>query len=794
MISDSLVFIPGNPIEEPFPLARFLPPVPQGVASTWLTGQEIPAGSWVLDPFGANPRQAVEIARAGYRVLVAANNPVARFLLEMTANPPAESALRATVADLAASYKGDERIEPHIRSLYLTDCVQCGREIMAEAFLWERDARTPFGRIYDCPYCGDSGEHPASEKDAEKALSFGNIGLHRARALERVAGPQDPDRQHVKEALDVYLPRALYAVFTLINKLDRLPVLPNQHTSDRSLLTALLLTAADQANSLWAYPSGRARPRQLTVPPRFRENNVWLALENSISLWARGEATDRPSVPLTTWPDLAPESGGITVFEGRLKNLGPDLEGMHIEAVLASLPRPNQAFWTLSALWAGWMWGKEAAAPFKSVLRRRRYDWTWHCSALAATYESLLPHLPASTPFYSLIGEAEAGFVTAAMVAAYLNGFNLSGLALRAKNGQAQMLWQPGRKPPVAGGNLPLSSSAETSHDRNELAVEIQELCINAAQDYLRERGEPSGYLYLHTAALSALVQSGSWPDLEALSPGEVAAQIQTTFQQIFTFRKGFLRFGGSQHSLDIGKWWLQNEGTNTHIPLSDRVEMAIAPILQNHPGTSLAEIDRAICKDFSGLLTPDREFVFACVDSYGEQEPPDSGDWALREQDLPRSRHKDLQEIKGLLNQIGKRLGYNIFDPSASKAVEGQLSLQLDQGMRTQQPVAWAGENEEIVYVFHLRASAVIGELILKGDNLPHPSLLVIPGGRAGLIAHKLAENPLLRRTADENWRFIKFRHVRRLAKNASLSRENLEEILLLDPLSSSDPQIPLF
>jgi hypothetical protein len=793
MISDSLAFIPGNPIDEPFPLARFLPPIPQGVASTWLAGQGIPTGGWVLDPFGANPRQAVEIARAGYRVLVAANNPVARFLLEMSANPPAEGALRAALADLAASYKGDERLEPHIRSLYLTDCVQCGREIMAEAFLWERGARTPFGRIYHCPYCGDSGEHPASEKDAEKALSFGNIGLHRARALERVAGPQDPDRQHVKEALDVYLPRALYAIFNLINKLDRMPVLPSEHTSDRSLLTALLLTTADQANSLWAYPSGRARPRQLTVPPRFRENNVWLALENSIALWAQQEANASPVVPLTTWPNLAPESGGITVFEGRLKNLGSELERLQIEAVLASLPRPNQAFWTLSALWAGWLWGKEAAAPFKSVLRRRRYDWAWHSSALAASYESLLPHLSASTPYYSLIGEAEAGFLTAAMVAAYLNGFNLNGLALRAKNGQAQMLWQPGRERPATEPNLPVSPVAETGREKNELAVEIQELCIQAAQDYLRARGEPSAYLYLHTAALSALVQSGSWPELEALSPGEVAAQIQTTFQQIFTFRKGFLRFGGSQHSLDIGQWWLQDEGTNSHIPLSDRVEMAIVPILQQRSGTSLAEIDRVVCADFSGLLTPDIELVLACVDSYGEQDSPGGG-WRLREQDQPRSRHEDLQEIKGLLHQIGQQLGYIIFDPSTSEGIKGQLSLQLDQGMRTHQPVAWAGEDEEIVYVFHLRASAVIGALLLKGDNSPHQSLLVIPGGRAGLIAYKLAENPLLRRVADEKWRFIKFRHVRRLAKNASLNRENLEEMLLLDPLSSSDPQIPLF
>ena len=45
-------------------------------------------GSWVLDPFGFSPRLALEAARAGYRVLVTVNNPITRFLLEMSARPP----------------------------------------------------------------------------------------------------------------------------------------------------------------------------------------------------------------------------------------------------------------------------------------------------------------------------------------------------------------------------------------------------------------------------------------------------------------------------------------------------------------------------------------------------------------------------------------------------------------------------------------------------------------------------------------------------------------------------------
>ncbi len=42
--------------------------------------------------------------------------------------------------------------------------------------------------------------------------------------------------------------------------------------------------------------------------------------------------------------------------------------------------------------------------------------------------------------------------------------------------------------------------------------------------------------------------------------------------------------------------------------------------------------------------------------------------------------------------------------------------------------------------------------------------SFLILPGGRAGLLAYKLERDPALRSMA-ERWRIVKFRHLRRLA-----------------------------
>ena len=58
----TLPFIPGHIPPSIRPLGRYLPPIPDGVVTAWLA-RHIAPGEWVLDPFGASPRAAVEAAR-----------------------------------------------------------------------------------------------------------------------------------------------------------------------------------------------------------------------------------------------------------------------------------------------------------------------------------------------------------------------------------------------------------------------------------------------------------------------------------------------------------------------------------------------------------------------------------------------------------------------------------------------------------------------------------------------------------------------------------------------------------
>jgi hypothetical protein len=758
-----------------------LPPLPEGVGQAWLR-QQLPPGAWVLEPFGASPRLTAEAARAGYRVLAAVNNPIARFLLELHANPPSESELRTALADLAVAQKAGERLEPLLRALYHSECAECRQPIEVTAFIWERQASSPSGKIYHCPNCKADYERPASAQDVARAGRFASGELHRARALERVTPLDDPDRAYAEEALAMYLPRSLYALVTLVNKLESFP------PSRRRGLAALLLAAFDQANVLWPHPPARLRPRQLTTPPRFLEKNLWLALEAAIQNWTfslSGSASSSPApIPLTVWPQLPPAEGGICIFEGRLKDLADQVQAadqtaLSFGAALMALPRPNQAYWSLSALWAGWLWGHAANASFKAVLHRRRYDWEWHTEALYSALRSLAALLRPGTPALGLIGETETGFLSAALLSADLAGFDLQDLALRADEGQTQLVWKRGavdqaeRRPPTG-----------TRHQNLPGAIQA------AAQVYLRRLGEPADYLHLHSAALAGLAQSHHLlvtSEAPEASAAERFRQLSTALEEAFVQPNAFSRYSTSSRSLETGLWWLSERGLQPKeglpelaAPLTDRVEMEIVRWLQKNLSSSLEQLDAAMCGLFTGLLTPGRQLIQECLASYGVAHPPGSQTWQLRPEDAPAARRADLEAMQGLLDKTGARLGFvvNRLETSSGRSL-----------------VIWSEPDGTASAAFFVIASAMLGSIVFgsPGIDLPARRLIVLPGGRAPLVGYKLSHDPRLRAALQDGWRLIKFRHLRRLADDLSLNQGNLDRLLDLDPLANQDPQMPL-
>ena len=266
---------------DPLPLGRFLPPVDEGVI-TQVLKRYVPQGGLIFDPFGASPKVAIEAAREGFPVIVAANNPINRFILHRTIEPFSQETLQTALAHIAAMPRDDSRMEVALLDLYRSECNRCGQEVFVEYFVWEKELGGPTHKVYTCDHCAFTGEASATEEDWNKAADFSRKGLQHAIALDGVAPSGDPDRQHAEAALSVYPGRAIYALITLLNKVNQGEFKGLQLDAIR----ALLISAFDAGNGMWAYPEGRLRPRQLMTSARFRENNIWRALERAVDTWS----------------------------------------------------------------------------------------------------------------------------------------------------------------------------------------------------------------------------------------------------------------------------------------------------------------------------------------------------------------------------------------------------------------------------------------------------------------------------------------------------------------------------
>ncbi|MDP2778026.1 MAG: hypothetical protein Q8O48_10325 [Anaerolineales bacterium] len=760
-------FIPGLKPADPGPLSRFLPALEEGVISVWLSLQALPIdtaqgkpGSWLLDPFGFSPLLVLEAARSGYRVLVTVNNPVTRFLLETFAKPPPESEFIAALADLGALKKGDERLEHHFQSLYFTICENCKQQIQAHTFLWRKGETAPYARIYECKQCGDSGERIVTDEDIERAKKIASTdALHRSRAFERVVSLKDEDRFYAEEAIQHYLPRPLYVLTTIINRLDGLNLSPER----KRALTALTLVACDAGNTLWAHPSERPRPKQLSTPGQFREHNVWMMLERGLSLWTGTGST----VPCEAWPKKIPESGGICIYEGRLKDLAHEVKKeIPIAAVICSVPRPNQAFWTLSALWAGWLWGQEAVEPYKNALRRRRYDWAWNATALHGTFNHLNKLLADGVPMFGLIAEPEPAFMTSAITAAQAAGFKLESVALRTEHDPVQVTWKSAQK--IKAGN----TNVETVR--------------KAMREYLSARGEPAGYLHIHCAGLIVCEEANALKQPEH-EFDEALRKTQSLFESALKDGKEFVHYSTGEN-VDTGMWGLdpstapplrEAHGSAHSIPaifredennesLTDRVEVAIVTFLflQKQNEAVYLEIETDLYPRFPGLLTPSKGMIYAVLNSYARK---DGARWKLREEDLALARRAEMKNIFGTLETLGKRLNY--------------------QSQKIDEELMWK-ENNKTVRKFHVLASALVSRAL---ENADEQTVIIIPGGRAALAAYKQERDPSLKARL-KKYPLVKYRLLRNLLEVQMLTRETFEEQIASDPVEASTRQMMMF
>ena len=164
-----------------------------------------------------------------------------------------------------------------------------------------------------------------------------------------------------------------------------------------------------------------------------------------------------------------------------------------IPAMITAIPRPNQAFWTLSALWTGWIWGQSAVDPIRQVLARQRYDWNWHTNALRAIFTILHDMIQPPAKILGLVAEVEPMLLLATLLAADAVGGTLSAFAFSPDDEIAQCQFH--RQGEQAGKIRPSQTMT--------LAKEI-------ITNFFQQKGEPAHFDQLFEATISELAHQNA--------------------------------------------------------------------------------------------------------------------------------------------------------------------------------------------------------------------------------------------------------------------------------------------
>lgn len=746
-----LWFVPGRFTPPQGLLARYRPPQPAGAAAVYVEQFTRP-GDIVLALFCHGPLFLREIVQAGRRAVGVSVNLINLLIANLgLEQPPDPTLLKAAFTRLADSPKGNTLLHRHILSLYRSRCPTCHSEGIAEWFAWER--QTPYAKLVRCSRCEGAQRGEVDQADVEAAARIPPHGLAYHNALRRLVLEGHPAHERAAELLDLYTPRNLSALMDIVQRLDGLEAEP----AVQAALCGVLLEAFDRGSSLDPPDEARHRPRMLRLPARYLERNVWLLMEEGLEHLLAEQAV---MTPVRRAPNLSTllsdPTPAYALLPSIARKVGELLPPGSVSLILADPPRPDAVYWALCALWAGWLWDTPAAQAMRPLLRRRRFDWSWHQDVLQQALAAASSLLAPDAVLVLLFADADSNMVESACLAASGAGYDLLGWGTT----------------PAEGVRLVLRAAQPLTAPSPPTADEIAQAAAPLARSCLRQRGEPTPWPVLHAAVYAGLCSSRgllaravATADQEALpeqAPSGAALVAEGVRRGLGS--AGFIP-GAPMHEPPA------EAGERPVEPLADRVEEVVWRTMRQRPAWTLDELTLAVYAALDGPLTPPLALVLLCIDSYSGKE---EGERRLRAEDDPSRRGSELRELRRDLRTLGQRLGFEV------KSGQGW-------------DVRWR-EGGQDAFLFIVSPTAALGRYLLYGPPIPPGArpCLVFPGGRAELLSYKLRADPRLGHAA-ARWEFVKFRHVRRLLAE-ELNRHLFEAILGLDPVvEEEDVQIPL-
>jgi len=783
-----LSFTPIETIPLPRPLNRFGTAFPIALAEIYSTAYA-PRRGVVLDPL-AHPWSAADaVESADRRGIAKSREPLGEWARAVVAlAPPLEDVLAAfeRVAD-SALVGTPHRVA--MRELYGSHCATCHGPVVAEAFLWERDAPVPTKKAFRCGVCAREGRalliESVDTEDEERTRRLEPRGMAYWQFVERFGA--DPAAQALGETVAaLYTPRNITALMATLRAIE---TSVGEDPAAQGLLKLCLLESI-VAGSRQSAVAGHGAPLRID---KGRARRGHASQTREVNIWLEYERTVRELVAwLAQHEHRSPASrGGLLLDPG------------DADLVLCQAPVED----TLGG------WSTVASALLLGAKTLRPMDTG---EGRLAARERLLRTLRAALTLAHRVSRPEAAAVVyvphadAATIAACVLAGAGSGYRLRTilyqRDAHAGAYGSPAAAVCDFDRDVPLlrdQSSADASLIEDAIRAGVREAVL--------ARGEPVREDVAAVAALQSLAAKGLLVPIALARAGGVS-ELELFLDHFKSAladgrRTGITRVPLSEDADDVA--YAITEAPDA-TPLGDRVEWAVWGLLSSAREVDTRSLLRRVYALFRGIETPDRELVERCVAAYATGT--DDGRWRLQGQDALVARQASQAQVLAELIDAGHRLGFKVHvgrdverralpNTHAERGrVLTDLVSEAERASGASRFVRGASEaldfvdcvwydRGHMVFLWQVdwtarihRSIVALGEAIPDDDRVFR--FLAVADERTGLVHEKLRRSPALAEVVRRRgWRFVKWDPLRRWLGDAQAGLDGLEAVLGLEP-----------
>ncbi len=744
-------------------------------------------GSVVLDPFAGSGITVMEALKNGRRVIACDLNPIATEIIRLTIKPVSEFAI------FQALMRVSEKVKGKIEKLYFTECRNCKKEIIIDCAIWHGD-RCQEIRYQSCPHCGDRQEKDCKlskyDKNLLESIEKRKIKeWHPTNKLYYPDGRPFKEKQKYESVDELFTKRNLQALAILMATIEEEPkkdlrdFLKIAFSSMAHLCSKM--NPISEAGHFTPFSSAWTQHSYWFPSGPYMEQNVWNKFVSAINghqglMKAKVESNSHfKDVRIaSSLEQVLSDRADFYIYNGSCLDLMDKMPAESIDYIFTDPPYDASIqYGELSYMWVSWL--KMNGEYLKDVVaneiirnERQHKDFEVYHALLSSSFQKMFKVLRSkhflTVTFHNPTFKVRNATIRAGVFA----GFDFQKIHHQElARPSAKSLFQPFGS---AQGDFYLRFNKPSMKDSisqpNEIdEVRFENIVVETTIALLAERAEPTPYTIIINYIDPVLAKHGFFGSLH--SGLDISNVLKKHLDKEFILLAA--KVGGAEGKL----WWFKDASIVPRlkeIPLTERVEQTVYRKLHQKGKVTFTEVWDAVSTEFPNSLTSDSTSIMDALKIYARQVS--GGYWLLKPE--IQQRINQHSEILGLLAQIGKRQGYDIWigkrEQSEKDSGFGASGKRLKEYMTIKKLKVENASNQDVIEnidllwvkgskikaLFEIESTTSMTSALMRGSNVDAKvdKFMVLPEEREDQFKNKLTSPLFKEHFESENWKLIYF------------------------------------